>query len=399
MKKKVAVIDQRYGLEVNGGSEFYAREIAEQLNKKYDVEVLTSCCIEYVRYYNHYKAGVEEINGVKVHRFPTEHERIPKLFTPLDIYMQEHPDAPASKSDEWIEQMGPYVPSLIDYVGKHQDEFAAIFVITYLYYPAIKSILRAPEKAVFIPTAHPEPFIHFDMYKPVFNSPKAYVFLTEEERQLVHGIFKNSHIPSVCCGVGVDVPGTPSEEVFREKFGIKDDYIIYVGRIDDGKGCSQLFNYFLEYKKRNPGNLKLVLMGKAVIPVPKNPDIISLGFVSEEDKFHGIAGAKALVLPSRFESLSIVILEAMTLGRPVIVNGTCDVTKGHCTRSNAGLYYKDYFEFEGAVNYLLTHPEEYEVMSENAKAYVNKYFRWDVIMEKFDRVIAYVDGEIDHLED
>lgn len=389
MKKKIAIINQRYGLEVNGGSELYSRQIAERLIARYDVEVLTSCAVEYVKWSNYYKEGVETINGVTVRRFKTVHERIPKIFSALDSYMLSNPDADVETSDKWIENMGPYCPELVEYVDEHQDEYEAIIVVTYLYYTAVKSIVRIKDKAIFIPTAHQEPFIHFDMYKKVFGAADAFVFLTDEEKDLVHAIFHNEDVPYEVMGVGVDVPAQVDSERFKKKYNL-DEYIIYVGRIDEGKDCPRLFKYFLEYKKRNKNNLKLVLMGKAVCDIPKSADIISLGFVSDEDKFDGIKGAKALILPSKFESLSISVLEAMTLSIPVIVNGICDVLKGHCVKSNGGLYYKNYFEFEGCVNYMLEHPEEYKMLCANARKYVEDYFQWDDIMKKFDRIIERV---------
>lgn len=397
MKKKIAIINQRYGLEVNGGSELYSRQIAERLIAKYDVEVLTSCAVEYVKWSNYYKEGVETINGVTVRRFKTVHERIPKIFSALDSYMLSNPDADVETSDKWIENMGPYCPELVEYVDEHQDEYEAIIVVTYLYYTAVKSIVRIKDKAIFIPTAHQEPFIHFDMYKKVFGAADAFVFLTDEEKDLVHAIFHNEDVPYEVMGVGVDVPAQVDSERFKKKYNL-DKYIIYVGRIDEGKDCPRLFKYFLEYKKRNKNNLKLVLMGKAVCDIPKSPDIISLGFVSDEDKFDGIKGAKALILPSKFESLSISVLEAMTLSIPVIVNGICDVLKGHCVKSNGGLYYKNYFEFEGCVNYMLEHPEEYKMLCANARKYVEDYFQWDDIMKKFDRIIERV-GNSSHDKD
>ena len=397
MKKKIAIINQRYGLEVNGGSELYSRQIAERLIAKYDVEVLTSCAVEYVKWSNYYKEGVETINGVTVRRFKTVHERIPKIFSALDSYMLSNPDADVETSDKWIENMGPYCPELVEYVDEHQDEYEAIIVVTYLYYTAVKSIVRIKDKAIFIPTAHQEPFIHFDMYKKVFGAADAFVFLTDEEKDLVHAIFHNEDVPYEVMGVGVDVPENVDSERFKKKYNL-DEYIIYVGRIDEGKNCPRLFKYFLEYKKRNKNNLKLVLMGKAVCDIPKSPDIISLGFVSDEDKFDGIKGAKALILPSKFESLSISVLEAMTLSIPVIVNGICDVLKGHCVKSNGGLYYKNYFEFEGCVNYMLEHPEEYKMLCANARKYVEDYFQWDDIMKKFDRIIERV-GNSSHDKD
>ena len=389
MKKKIAIINQRYGLEVNGGSELYSRQIAEKLIAKYDVEVLTSCAVEYVKWSNYYKEGVEQINGVTVRRFKTLHEREPKVFSALDSMMLSNPHIEEEISEQWIEHMGPYCPELVEYVDKHQDEYEAIIVVTYLYYTAVKSIVRIKNKAIFIPTAHQEPFIHFDMYKKVFGAADAYVFLTDEEKDLVHSIFHNEDVPYEVMGVGVEVPEVVDSERFKKKYNL-DNYLIYVGRIDEGKDCPRLFKYFLEYKRRVKSDLKLVLMGKAVCDIPKSPDIISLGFVSEEDKFDGIKGAKALILPSKFESLSIYVLEAMTLSVPVIVNGICDVLKGHCVKSNGGLYYKNYFEFEGCINYMMEHPEEYAIMCKNARKYVEDYFQWDDIMKKFDSIIERV---------
>ena len=397
MKKKIAIINQRYGLEVNGGSELYSRQIAEKLIAKYDVEVLTSCAVEYVKWSNYYKEGMEQINGVTVRRFKTLHEREPKVFSALDSMMLSNPHIEEEISEQWIEHIGPYCPELVEYVDKHQDEYEAIIVVTYLYYTAVKSIVRIKNKAIFIPTAHQEPFIHFDMYKKVFGAADAYVFLTDEEKDLVHSIFHNEDVPYEVMGVGVEVPEVVDSERFKKKYNL-DNYLIYVGRIDEGKDCPRLFKYFLEYKRRVKSDLKLVLMGKAVCDIPKSPDIISLGFVSEEDKFDGIKGAKALILPSKFESLSISVLEAMTLSVPVIVNGICDVLKGHCVKSNGGLYYKNYFEFEGCINYMMEHPEEYAIMCKNARKYVEDYFQWDDIMKKFDSIIERVGKASDDKE-
>lgn len=99
---------------------------------------------------------------------------------------------------------------------------------------------------------------------------------------------------------------------------------------------------------------------------------------------------KALILPSAFESLSISVLESLNLNVPVIVNGDCEVLKGHCIKSNAGLYYHNYFEFEGCLNYLLSHEKEYEQMRDNAREYIDKYFQWNIIVEKFKNIIEKV---------
>lgn len=386
MTGKIAIINQRYGIEVNGGSELYSRQIAEKLAVKYEVEVLTSCALEYEKWSNHYKEGEEIINNVTVRRFKTEHERRQAKFAALDKEMHINRNISEEQSERWIDEMGPYCPMLIEYIRKHKEEYRVFIIVTYLYYTAVRSMPEIAAKTIFIPTAHKEPYIDFKMYKKIFEMPKAYIFLTDEERELVWAKFDIQDKPYDVMGVGVDVPENVDDSVFKKKYALS-EYIIYVGRIDYGKNCPRMFEYFIEYKKRNNNSLKLVLMGKAVIDVPKHPDIINLGFVSDQDKFNGIKGAKALILPSKYESLSISVLEAMCLSVPVIVNGRCDVLKGHCTKSNGGLYYNNFFEFEGAINYLFFHKDIYEKMQENAMHYVSTYFDWKVIMEKFDKMI------------
>ena len=385
--KRIALVNQRYGLEVNGGSEFYTRLIAERLAEKYQVDVITTKALDYTTWEDHYTADEEEINGVRVLRFGVEKPRAADFNEFNGKYLSSGKrDIDTEKI--WFEKQGPYSPAAISYIRENIGNYDIFIVVTYLYYLTVMGLPEAAEKAILIPTAHEEPFIHFKTFEKMFTLPRAFVFLTDEEKALVQGLFNCKHIPCQVMGTGVDIPCEPDEKSFREKFGIDGDYIIYVGRIDEGKDCPTMFKYFTEYKKRRPeSKLKLVLMGKQVCDIPKHRDIISLGFVSEEDKFSGISGAKALVLPSRYESLSISVLEAMSLSVPVIVNGICEVLKGHCVKSNGGLYYMNYFEFEGIIDYIFSHDGEYQCMRENARKYVEENYRWDVIMKKFDEIL------------
>ena len=385
--KRIALVNQRYGLEVNGGSEYYTRLIAERLTGDFQVDVITTKALEYTTWENHYTADEEEINGVRVLRFPVAKPRA-KDFNDFNGRYLRSGKYNTEEEKIWFEKQGPYSPAAIDYIRENKDRYDVFIFVTYLYYLTVTGLPEVADKAIFIPTAHEEPFIHFKTYESFFRLPRAYIFLTDEEKALVQGLFHCEDIPCRVMGTGVEVPCTPDEKDFRSKFGIEGDYLIYVGRIDEGKNCPAMFRYFLEYKKRRPdSSLKLVLMGKPVCDIPSHKDIISLGFVSEEDKFSGIAGAKCLVLPSKFESLSISVLEAMTLSVPVIVNGVCEVLKGHCVKSNGGLYYTDYFEFEGILDYIFSHDKEYALLCRNAEKYVENNYRWEVIMKGFKEVI------------
>lgn len=392
-KKRIAFVNQRYGLEVNGGSEYYTREIAEHLKKEYEVEVLTTKAIDYITWKNEYVADVEEINGVTVRRFAVNKPRDMQEFGLVNQHLLGKSVHTEAEEQQWFDSQGPLCPELVSYISEHKDDYDVWVFVTYLYYLTVMALPNVAEKAILIPTAHDEPYIYFNRFKTIFTAPRAIIYLTDEEKKFVNQLFHNEKIKSAVCGVGIDVPKETSGYNFKKKYQLE-DYIVYVGRIDEAKGCKELFQYFLEYKRKNPcSKIKLVLMGKAILDIPKHPDILSLGFVSEEEKFSGIAGSKVLILPSEFESLSISVLEAMALKIPVLVNGKSEVLKGHCLKSNGGLYYMNYDEFEGCLDYLQKRLGIYTQMKENAKEYVDKFFKWDVILDHFRDIISYVSNE------
>jgi glycosyltransferase involved in cell wall biosynthesis len=121
--------------------------------------------------------------------------------------------------------------------------------------------------------------------------------------------------------------------------------------------------------------------------IPRRKDIVSLGFLSEEEKLAAIAGARCLIMPSFFESLSIVLLEAWMCGRPALVNGKCGVLKGQCQRSNGGLWYENYDEFEACLNFLLNENETALKMAANGKRFVESHYSWDQIKAKYIKLI------------
>ena len=388
-KRKVCVVIQRYGEEVNGGAEALARLLAESLVKcqNWDVEVATTKAVDYVTWKDYYKNDEETLNGVKIHRFGVRNERNEKYFNKVSARVLTTPVSTAEQ-EEWMRLQGPESPLLIKWLKDNKDNFDCFIVICYLYYSTYFAMKEIADKAIFIPTAHEERPIHLSIFEKMFDSTAGFYFLTPEEKELVNKLFPSSlNKPDNGGrgGCGIEISEKVSPEAFRKKFNIEGDFMIYAGRIDENKCVNELFDYFAEYKKRNPkSDVKLVLIGKEIIKVPKRKDIISLGFVDEQDKYDGMAAAKFLVLPSKFESLSIVVLEAMGLNKPVLVSGGCEVLKGHCRRSNAGLYYNDYYEFEGCMNYLFTKDDITSQMGANGVKYVADYYTWQKLTDAME---------------
>ena len=389
MKKKILFVVQRYGLEVNGGAELHCRQLAERLKDDYDVSVLTTCAIDYVTWKNEYKEGIEHINGVKVIRKKVDFERNQKKFNKISAKLNNEKDN-INLGIEWQEAQGPHSAELIKYLEDHKDDYDVIIFLTYLYYTTYFGLKVAPEKSILIPTAHDEPPIYYSIFNETFNLPKAILYSTTTERDFVNKRFKNDYIESDIVGLGVDINENAQDIDLEKTFGIKDDYVVYVGRIDESKGCKEMFEYFLEYKKAYNSNLKLVLAGKSAMEIPRNKDIVTLGFVSEDEKVNLIKKSKLLILPSKFESLSLSTLEAMYLKVPVLLNGKCEVLKQHAILSNGGLYYENKWEFLETLNYLIGNFEIAERMGENGRKYVNENYKWDVIIKKLKETIKYI---------
>ena len=384
--KKIAFVCQRYGEEVNGGAEAECRMYAERLTPFFDVEVITTCAQDYITWANSYPEGVSELNGVTVRRFKVFMKRPLHLFGMLSAMVTKAAHSDGTEKI-WLLAQGPWSPALIQYLRRHGTDYDAVLFMTYLYYPTVSGIQEPCRRKILIPTAHDEWPIYQRQYGRVFAKADAFVYNAPAEKRFVEKLFPvSAGRPGITVGAGVTYPRKDLPSV-EERFGIRGPYLCYAGRIDPYKGCETLFQYFTRYQDRHENRLQLVLTGKAAMEIPERPDIHALGFVSEEEKYAVMKDAAALVLASEFESLSIVVLESMMMGSPVLVNGKCEVLKDHCTMSNAGFYFHSYEEFEAELDYMLEHPTVYAQMCENGKAYIRDHYQWEHIIRQLADLI------------
>ena len=379
---KIAVVVQRYGQAVNGGAELHARYIAEHLARHAQVEVLTTCATDYVTWRNELEPGVEPVNGVPVRRFRVKHERDPRVFAKRSdrVFDERH-----SIGDEldWLDAEGPTCPALVDYVAKHASDFDYCLFFSYRYYHAYYGARAAAGRAILVPTAERDATIGLSIFQPLFRGVRALMYNSPEERAMINAVSGNESVPGVVVGIGSNVPNNPQPARFRQKYDVRGPFAIYVGRIDRNKGCNELFEYFEEYLRDPTGKLSLVLIGHSLLEIPRHPRIRHLGFLDDADKFDAMAAAELLIMPSYYESLSMVALEAWALGRAVLANGKCDVLKGQCIRSNAGLYYDDGAEFIGTFEALEQNRWLAGTLGRNGRQFFREHYDWPVIERKY----------------
>ena len=379
---KVAIVVQRYGAEINGGAELHARYIAERLARHVQVEVLTTCATDYLTWRNSLPAGVEVVHGVTVRRFAVERERVADEFGRWSerVFRQRH-----ALRDElaWLDAEGPTSSELISYIKHHESSFDFFIFFSFRYYHSYHGARAVPSKAILVPTAERDGALGLAMFAPVFRGVRALMYNSFEERALINGVSGNQDVPGVVVGVGSEIPEQTSPPRFRHKFNFRERFAIYVGRIDENKGCAELFDFFQRYSRTMADGMHLVLIGTPVIRIPDHPRIHHLGFVSDQDKFDAMSAAELLIMPSYFESLSMVALEAWALGKPVLANGKCDVLRGQCVRSNGGLYYENFDEFIETLRAIDMGPALASTLGRNGREYFAKHYSWPIIERKY----------------
>jgi glycosyltransferase involved in cell wall biosynthesis len=252
---------------------------------------------------------------------------------------------------------------------------------TFRYYPSYYGIKELGGKALLTPFAENDPALDLGTTKEMFDLVKGVIYSTPEEQKLIKAKtgFKEEEKIFDTVGCGIELP----ESISEYKNLKNQDYILYLGRIEGSKGCYQLFEYYLKLIKDFREMPDLVLAGYDVIGVPKHDKIKYLGFVSEAEKYSLLKNARLLIMPSPYESLSLVTLESLGCGTAVLVNGECEVLKGHCIRSNAGLWYQNYDEFSECLNYLCSNPTVLKKMGENGREYIKKNYTWEKVEMKY----------------
>ncbi|MGC4083027.1 MAG: glycosyltransferase family 4 protein [Vicinamibacterales bacterium] len=389
---KLACVVHRFGADIAGGSEAHCRHVAEHLAAEHEVTILTSCARDHISWRNEIAPGRSTLGPLTVLRFPAVRERSLHRFADVSE-MAFSGAADEEVQEAWFRENGPDLPGLVDHLREHGREYDCVLFWAFRYAEVFFGLPHVRERAILVPTAEEDPVIRMSILDRFFALPAGYIFLTPEEQELVERRMSMTTPPSCVIGSGLDAAreSTPVDLAAR---GVRNPFILYLGRIDPNKGCADLLAHFMRYKAEHPGPVQLVMAGPASMPLPSHPDVRYLGFVDEPTRDTLLRQAVLLAMPSRFESLSLVLLEAWNHALPALVNGYCAVLKGQARRANGALYYRNYDEFARCLSVLLEQRELARELGRQGLAYVEREYRWPIVIAKIDALLARVRADV-----
>ncbi len=382
---KIAFVVQRYGTEVMGGSELHCRLLAEHLaSAGHEVSVYTTCAKDYITWRNEYAPGESTLNGVRVGRFKVAKPRDIESFNDFSDWIFHHDHGEADELD-WLDRQGPVSPDLLESLEKREAEHDHFIFFTYLYYTTYWGMRKIKGEKTLVPTAHDEPALRLGIMKEVFAAPAAFMFNTESEKKMLGRLFDFEGKYQETVGVGVDFPEALDSGRFRRTHSLDSPFVLYAGRIEPGKGCGELLDYFLTYDRRHPG-LSLVLIGNLLMSLPSHPAIKYLGFLPPEEKNAAMAAAEVTIHPSHFESLCMAAIESLAVRTPILVQEAAEPLKEHCLRGQCGLYYSGAAEFEAALDILCRDSKLRRVLGDSGFDYVRHNYSWSIIIAKYEKL-------------
>jgi glycosyltransferase involved in cell wall biosynthesis len=430
---RIAFVIHRYGPEITSGSEHQCRLVAERLAAQHDVDVVTTCARESSTWKNEYPEGPDRIRGVTVRRFRNAQAHNREVFEKTSARVFGHSHSRADEL-EWLKQLGPWSPGLIDYLRKTQQQYDVLVFFAYQYATTVLGLEICPKRSILVPAApvgpdnNGESVLDLDIYRDVFSRPAAILYNTESERRFVQGDFSDRPAIEDVVGIGVDIPqhnpyprmpppaedespssddsqdGATDEEpsrgfpshllargaVFRRRHRLHGPLLLYGGRIDPGQGCEELLEYFSSYIEQG-GDATLALLGVKLMSVPEDAHIRFAGLLmSERERLQAFEAATVVACPSAYDTLSLSALESLSVGTPILANARNQLLVEHCIASNGGLYYADRDEFVACLKLLLSDAGLRAAMGRNGRDYVRRNYRWDTVLGKYERVLAKV---------
>lgn len=390
-ENQFAIVIQRAHPDIVGGSETHGLLYAKILSRLGKVEVISTDACDTTKWESCGEREIDLSDRLKLLRFPVKggrspfwhklHRRLSDLHRTRESFDDRsiHPWSVAMQ-EMWIREQGPHSPEMLQYLKTNQHRFKNIFFITYLFPTTYFGIDQVDgEKSILVPTLHDEPPAYLPVFGTMARKVSTILANTPEENRLIHRLWgiENDRIG----GVPIQIPSS----INRETDLSKKTTILYLGRIHPGKGIGDLLKMLPMFSSNN---LKLVLAGPVEMKLPIHESLIVMGVITEDQKTDLFSKIRYLIQPSTLESLSIVTLEALAHGVPVLARGESEVLRGHKASSQSIAMYHSQEELAG----ILSDHSLYQKLKGNAMekgtAYVKDGYSEEVIESRIRRAIG-----------
>lgn len=382
--KSLRIVVPRFGAAVVGGAENAMRRLGHALTARgWSVQVWTTTALDEATWSSGFAAGDERDGDIRVRRFPVALRRHPWLFRQMSRWTFRAPRGLRAEH-AWSVLQGPYSPSLIHALAR-SDGVPTLFS-PYLYHSTVFGLPAAAHPRILVPAAHDEPPLRLTVVRRAVAAADAVWFHTPEERDLLVGRHPRvASLPSDCGVVGVEVPARAGGSGFAARHGISGPYLYYGGRAA-GKGLEVVLAAARLLHATHP-TVRLVFSGDAR-DNEHAPWVHTAGRLDEQTRVDAIAGAAAVVVPGSLESLSLLALDAWSLGRPCLLNATSTVLAAQAERSGGGVAFTGAEELASAAARLIDVPERAAAMGEAGRRYVVATYRWDSVEERLRSLLA-----------
>jgi len=389
---RIGVVPARFGPAIIGGAEIVLRRIAAGLQDRgWDVEVLTTCAVDYFSWDNEVPAGLSQEDGLAVRRFPVVASTAGRERDALGHRMLAGDRLTPNEQMRWLND-DVRVPELFHHLLERSDDYRALLFGPYLFWPAFACSQVAPERSLLWTCLHDEPYAYQPVFEPLLSGLAGLYLQTEPEHDLAHRI-NGALAPHEVVGCGVEVPTSYDPDGFRARHGIDRPFLLYAGRREGAKGWDELLAAFARAVTRRRLPFSLVTMGAGPVVAPPGLEdrVVDLGFLPDAERDNAYAAAAAYVQPSRYEAFSRTIMESWLAGTPVIGVGEGGVVRWHIQRSQAGIVYDDEYELEEALAFVADRPELAARIGARGRAYVLEHYQWADVLDRIeDRLDAWV---------
>ncbi len=416
---RLAFITPHYGAEIVEGAEHACRLLAEQVAQRHDVEVLTSTVRHASGRYGRTE-GSDRVRGVLVRRFAAAGPFDRRAFEQFSARLSANAHSRADEI-EWTRRLGPWTAGLFDFLRRYHRNYDALVFFSHHHATTVQGLTVAPERSILFPWLQLTPSLRFGLARETLATVPAIGYFSATERHLLRARMRGALPYEEMVGIGVNAPpeqryprleeGEADAEgdetrpegdenalrphlggrgvPFRRRHRLDGRFVLYGGRVDSDNGSEELIEYFDSFASSD-GDTALVLMGVKLMKLPAEPYLRLAGVLPARERMAAFEAADVTAAPNPNDLLAEAVLESFAVGTAVLASARNLAAVEHCRRAGAGLYYGNREEFVEALRMLTTNERLRETLGRNGRTYVAQHFRWDAVIERFERLLSRV---------